>query len=222
MCRMCPLVSIDATPTGPMVIKGQDQSLSLNFRDQYVALSRRIIDQISVENSELVFCGFGIVAPEYNWNDYEGVDMAGKTAVVLVNDPGFGTDDATFFKGNTMTYYGRWTYKYEEAARMGAQGVMIVHNTAPAGYPWGVVRSSWTGEALYLQSQDNNMSRCAFEGWIDYRSARELFKMSGMDDNVLGMARKTGFKPVPMGLTTSLDLDITYEKATSQNVIAMR
>ena len=215
-----PLASIDARPTGPMTISGNGKEIQLTFRDEYVALTRRITDQIEVNDSELVFCGFGIVAPEYDWNDYEGIDMRGKTAVVLVNDPGFGTEDSTFFKGNTMTYYGRWTYKYEEAARQGAEGVIIVHNTAPAGYPWGVVRSSWTGEALYLQPEDNNMSRCAFEGWIDYGSARTLFEMSGMESNVLGMAREPGFKPVPMGLRASLSLEVDYEMATSQNVIA--
>jgi Zn-dependent M28 family amino/carboxypeptidase len=215
-----PLVSIDARPTGLMTISGSGEELQLNFREEYVALTRRITDRIDISESELVFCGFGIVAPEYDWNDYEGIDMAGKTAVVLVNDPGFGTEDSTFFKGNTMTYYGRWTYKYEEAARQGAEGVIIVHNTAPAGYPWGVVRSSWTGEALYLQPEDNNMSRCAFEGWIDYGSARTLFDMAGMESNVLGMAREPGFKPVPMGLTASLSLEVDYEMATSQNVIA--
>jgi len=216
-----PLVAINASPTGPMTIQGEDSTLSLAFRDEYVALTRRVTEEIEVNESELVFCGFGIVAPEYDWNDYEGMDMEGKTAVVLVNDPGFGTENSTFFKGNTMTYYGRWTYKYEEAARQGAEGIIIVHNTAPAGYPWGVVRSSWTGEALYLQSEDNNMSRCAFEGWIDYVSARKLFQMSGMDSNILGMAREPGFKPVPMGLTASLNLEAEYKMSTSQNVIAM-
>lgn len=217
-----PLVSIDARPTGPMTIAGNEEELQLDFREEYVALTRRITEQIGVNDSELVFCGFGIVAPEYDWNDYEGIDMTGKTVVVLVNDPGFGTEDSTFFKGNTMTYYGRWTYKYEEAARQGAEGVIIVHNTAPAGYPWGVVRSSWTGEALYLQPEDNNMSRCAFEGWIDYGSARKLFEMAGMESNILGMAREPGFKPVPMGLSASLSLEVDYEMATSQNVIAMQ
>jgi len=214
-----PLVSIDARPTGDMTIEGKGQLLNLGFREDYVALTRRIADQVEVKESELVFCGFGIVAPEYGWNDYEGIDMQGKTAVVLVNDPGFGTEDATFFKGNTMTYYGRWTYKYEEAARQGAEGVIIVHNTAPAGYPWGVVRSSWTGEALYLQTEDNNASRCAFEGWISTESARNIFELAGIS-NYLGQAREAGFEPIPMGINASLSMEVDYKKATSQNVIA--
>ena len=147
--------------------------------------------------------------------------MTGKTAVVLVNDPGFGTSDSTFFKGNTMTYYGRWTYKYEEAARQGAEGVIIVHNTAPAGYAWNVVQSSWTGEALYLKSEDGNQSRCAFEGWVSQQAARQLMEQANIE-NYLGQARKPGFQPIPMGLTASLTMDVTYREATSQNVIAKR
>lgn len=214
-----PLVEIDAVPTTDLRIKSGQEELELNYRDEFVALTRRVTDRIEVKDSELVFCGFGIVAPEYDWNDYEGIDMKGKTAVVLVNDPGFGTQDSTFFKGNTMTYYGRWTYKYEEAARQGAEGVIIIHNTAPAGYPWGVVRSSWTGKALYLQPEDNNRSRCAFEGWIDIASAQKIFEMAGID-NYLGMARQPDFKPVSLRMTASLSLEVEHTSATSQNVVA--
>jgi Zn-dependent M28 family amino/carboxypeptidase len=214
-----PLVEIDAVPTTSLMIKSGQEELKLSYRDEFVALTRRVTDQIEVKDSELVFCGFGIVAPEYDWNDYKGIDMKGKTAVVLVNDPGFGTQDSTFFKGNTMTYYGRWTYKYEEAARQGAEGVIIVHNTAPASYPWGVVRSSWTGKALYLQPEDNNMSRCAFEGWIDMASAQKIFEMAGID-NYLGMARQADFKPVSLGMTASLSMQVEHTSATSQNVVA--
>ncbi|WPP51520.1 M28 family metallopeptidase [Catalinimonas niigatensis] len=214
-----PLVEIEAVPTTDLIIQSDEEELKLTYRDNFVALTRRVTDQVEVKDSELVFCGFGIVAPEYGWNDYEGVDMKGKTAVVLVNDPGFGTQDSSFFKGNTMTYYGRWTYKYEEAARQGAEGVIIVHNTAPAGYPWGVVRSSWTGKALYLQPEDNNMSRCAFEGWVDIASAQKIFQSAGID-NYLGMARQADFKPVSLGMTASLSMEVDYELATSQNVVA--
>ena len=214
-----PLVEIDAVPDSIMMLRHDGQSHELRYRKDFVALTRRVTDQIEVEGSELVFCGFGIVAPEYGWNDYAGVDMKGKTAVVLVNDPGFGTDDSTQFKGNTMTYYGRWTYKYEEAARQGAKGVLIVHNTAPAGYPWGVVQSSWSGKALYLQSDDDNRSRCAFEGWISQGAARELFEMAEIK-NYLGQARQAGFRPIPMDISLDLSLQVTTQKSTSRNVIA--
>nr|WKN36934.1 M28 family metallopeptidase [Tunicatimonas sp. TK19036] len=214
-----PLVEIDAMPEQTMTLQGSGKEVNLTFREDFVALTRRVTDHIEVKNSELVFCGFGIVAPEYNWNDYEGIDMQGKTAVVLVNDPGFGTEDSTLFKGNTMTYYGRWTYKYEEAARQGAEGVIIIHNTAPAGYAWNVVQSSWTGKTLYLQSEDNNQSRCAFEGWITQGAARELMQMANIKD-YLGQARQADFKPMPMGITLDLSMDVSYQKSTSQNVIA--
>lgn len=216
-----PLVEIDAVPDTTMVVQSGDQQRTLRYRKDYVALTRRVTDRIDIEQSELVFCGFGIVAPEYGWNDYAGIDMTGKTAVVLVNDPGFGTDDSTLFKGNAMTYYGRWTYKYEEAARQGAEGVLIVHNTAPAGYPWGVVQSSWTGKALYLQSEDDNRSRCALEGWLSQGAARDLFAMADVK-NYLGQARQEGFRSIPMGTTIDLSMQVRAETATSRNVIAQR
>ena len=216
-----PLVEIDAIPDSTMRVQHGSEQRTLRYRKDYVALTRRVTDRIDVEQSELVFCGFGIVAPEYGWNDYEGVDMAGKTAVVLVNDPGFGSSDSSLFKGNTMTYYGRWTYKYEEAARQGAEGVLIVHNTAPAGYPWGVVQSSWAGKALYLQSEDDNQSRCALEGWISQEAARELFALANVK-NYLGQARDKGFRPIPLGVTIDLSMRVRTEKATSRNVIAQR
>lgn len=214
-----PLVEIDAVPDSVLTVHHGNQLHELQLRQDYVTLTRRVTNQIDVEQSELVFCGFGIVAPEYGWNDYEGVDMAGKTAVVLVNDPGFGTDDSTHFKGNAMTYYGRWTYKYEEAARQGAEGVLIVHNTAPAGYPWGVVQSGWTGKNLYLQSEDDNQARCAFEGWISQGAARELFTMAEIK-NYLGQARNAGFRPIPMNMSIDLSMSVSTQKSTSQNVIA--
>ena len=214
-----PLVEINAVPDSTMTVQHGNEERTLRYRKDYVALTRRITDRIDIEQSELVFCGFGIVAPEYGWNDYEGVDMTGKTAVVLVNDPGFGSSDSSLFKGNTMTYYGRWTYKYEEAARQGAEGVLIVHNTAPAGYPWGVVQSSWAGKALYLQSEDDNRSRCALEGWISQEAARELFALAEIK-NYLGQARQAGFKPIPMEVSIDLSMRVSTKKDVSRNVIA--
>ena len=216
-----PLVEIDARPDSVMTIRHGEQRQLLQLREDFVALTRRVTDRVEVNESELVFCGFGIVAPEYGWNDYQGVDMTGKTAVVLVNDPGFGTDDTTFFKGNAMTYYGRWTYKYEEAARQGAEGVLIVHNTAPAGYPWGVVQGGWTGKNLYLQAEDGNQSRCAFEGWISQGAARSLFEAAQIK-NYLGQAREPGFTPIPLKASASFSMEVSTQTSTSRNVIAQQ
>ena len=177
-----PMVELEAGNMSLLSISNGSENLELNFKTDFVALTRRVIDHIEISNSELVFAGFGIVAPEYDWNDYEGLDVIGKTVVVLVNDPGFSTGKDDFFKGEAMTYYGRWTYKYEEAARQGAAGVIIVHDTKPASYPWGVVEHSWTGPNLYLQAVDNNMSRCEMEGWITIESAKEIFSLAGKED----------------------------------------
>jgi len=134
-----PMVEIKSVPEDNMVFKGKTASLTLNYLTDFVAGTRRVQDEVSISNSPLVFAGYGIVAPEYGWNDYADLDVKGKTVVVLINDPGFA--DSTLFKGKNMTYYGRWTYKFEEAARQGATGIIIVHDTEPAAYPWTVVRS---------------------------------------------------------------------------------
>ncbi len=126
-----PMVEITGTPSENMLISGKTGSFNLEYLKDFVATTNKAVKEVSLENSELVFAGYGIVAPEYEWNDYEGIDWKGKTAVVLINDPGFKSGDSTLFKGNEMTYYGRWTYKYEEAARQGAAGLIIIHDTEP-------------------------------------------------------------------------------------------
>ncbi|HYG39012.1 MAG TPA: M28 family metallopeptidase [Cytophagales bacterium] len=217
--QQVPMAEIESTPAGPMQIKGKSGSVNLNFLDEFVATSRHVTDQVKIENSELVFAGFGIVAPEYNWNDYEGLDVKGKTVIVMVNDPGF--YDSTLFKGKTMTYYGRWTYKYEEAARQGAKGVLIIHDTAPASYPWSVVRGGFSGKKLYLEAKDNNMSRAAMEGWISTEAANKIFKLAGVQEDLINQAKKENFKPVPLGLNVSLTLNNSIKKSTSNNVLAL-
>ena len=214
-----PLVEITGISSETMSIKGEGNEISLKIKDDFVAYTERETENIGLENSELVFCGFGIVAPEYGWNDYEGIDMTGKTAVVLVNDPGFGSEDSTFFKGNTMTYYGRWIYKYEEAARQGAAGVMIVHETRAAGYPWAVVSNSWTGAKLHLTTADKGASKCAIQGWITLESAAKLFSTAGID-NYTGKAATPGFKPIPLGMTASVSVENTLRYDASKNVVA--
>lgn len=214
-----PMVDIMSKPAGPLVMKGKDGEISLNYLTDFVAATRRVQDQVKVENSEMVFAGYGIVAPEYGWNDYAGLDVKGKTVLVLVNDPGIVDDN--LFKGNTMTYYGRWTYKFEEAARQGAAGVLIIHDTGPASYGWSVVRSGWSKSKLYLQADDDNRSRAAMEGWITLESAKKLFKIAGVKPDIMHEASKKGFKPVPLGVKTSLVIDNEFKKSTSHNVMAL-
>ncbi|WPQ63264.1 M28 family metallopeptidase [Chitinophaga sancti] len=213
-----PMVEIISKPSGPLVITGKSGSVTLPYLDEYVIATRRVKEKVNVDNSELVFAGFGIDAPEYKWNDYEGLDVKGKTVVVMVNDPGF--YDSTLFKGKTMTYYGRWTYKFEEAARKGATGVIIIHDILPASYGWNVVRSGWSKPRLDLQTADDNMSRAAMEGWITLESAKKVFALAGVPFDVIEKAKHPGFKAVPLGVTTSLEITNKIKKSTSHNVIA--
>jgi Zn-dependent M28 family amino/carboxypeptidase len=176
---------------------------------------------VTFADSDLVFVGYGVVAPEADWNDYAGIDMKGKTAVMFVNDPGFITKDDSLFNGRAMTYYGRWTYKYEEAARQGATAAIIIHETEPAAYGWNVVEDSWTGEQADLVRANNGADRALLEGWIQLNHATELFTAAGLDiDKMRAAANKRGFKPVPMtGLKASATINQTVEKRTSRNVI---
>ena len=171
---------------------------ALNFRKMvdYVSFSRREEEVLSLDHSELVFAGFGITAPEYNRDDFQGMDLNGKTILVFVNDPGYGTN-GSYFKGNTMTYYGRWTYKFEEAARRGAKGCLIVHETGQAGYPWNVVRNNGENTKLYLKPENGYKDRCSLEGWISKPAAEQLFASCGMSfGQAKTMALKKDFKPM--------------------------
>lgn len=214
-----PLVEITGRPSEKMKISGGANSFDLNYFEDFVALTSKTDSEVNLEDSELVFAGYGIVAPEYGWNDYEGVDWKGKTAVVLVNDPGFQSADSTLFKGTEMTYYGRWTYKYEEAARQGAAGVMIIHETLPASYGWNVVQSSWSGAQLNLESAKPTTE---VQGWISNESAYKLFQASSIkvkDFNEL--ARMKDFKPISLGLKASLKITNTIKRDVSKNVVAL-
>ena len=214
-----PLTEITGHASATMELKGA-ASLSLKFREQYTVYTQRTVPEVSLNGSDLVFCGYGIVAPEYGWNDYAGLDMKGKTALILVNDPGFGSEDSTFFKGNTMTYYGRWTYKYEEAARQGAAAVLIIHETSMAGYPWPVVQGLGNGGKLNLRSL--GYTPCDMQGWVSLDAAKDIFSKAGLDlrDAMLA-ARKPGFKaiPLPYEVHTSIKNDI--RENISKNVVAV-
>jgi len=216
-----PMVEITSKPLGTLQIAGGKQNISLNYLTDFVASTRRELDTVQLKNSPLVFAGYGIVAPEYKWNDYAGLDVKGKTVIVLVNDPGFKSGDRTLFKGDTMTYYGRWTYKYEEAARQGAAGIIIVHQTEPASYGWSVVANSFTGAKLYLQQQDKHLSRCKVEGWITEDAAKKLFLAAGISGDFRAIARKKDFKAIPLNLNATLTVQNKLKYSTSHNVIAV-
>ena len=218
------LVAITAAPDADLTFTpAEGEPWTLDYGSQSVVGTTRVVDSAGLENSELVFVGYGIVAPEYDWNDYEGIDMTGKTAVILVNDPGFATEDADVFNGRAMTYYGRWTYKYEEAARQGAEGAIIVHETAPASYGWNVVQNSWTGPQFHLQTEDNNMGNVAIEGWIQRDQAERLMQAAGHDFEQMKTAAldNATFDAVPLGVTATTTVNNTTERTTSYNFGAM-
>jgi len=217
-----PMVVITADPKVELEVKSEKESAKFSYGNEFVASTMRVVKEVSLRDSELVFVGYGIIAPEYNWNDYEGLDVRGKTVVCLINDPGFATQDPALFNGKAMTYHGRWTYKFEEAARQGAEGVFVVHETEPAAYPWGVVKNSWTGPQFNLVSEDKNMSRCAAEGWLQLETAQKIFKSAGLDyEELKAAAARRGFKPVSLGLRASLTLKNTIGEVKSRNVIAL-
>jgi Zn-dependent M28 family amino/carboxypeptidase len=181
----------------------------------------RISELESITNSEMVFVGYGVNAPEYGWNDYEGLDVKGKTVVMLVNDPGFATKDPSMFTGEAMTYYGRWTYKYEEASRQGAAGAIIIHETAPASYPWSVVENSWSGEQFGFQKENKNMDRVAVEGWVTVDVAKELFDKAGLNFEDAKKKAAQGAYHVDMGdLSASVTVKSKIKTSTSYNFIA--
>ncbi len=212
-----PLVSLEADSNMVLTIGGKDYQ----YKKDMVMGSSRISAKQSIKDSELVFVGYGVNAPEYNWNDYEGLDVEGKTVVMLVNDPGFATKNPDLFTGDAMTYYGRWTYKYEEASRQGAAGAIIIHETAPASYPWSVVENSWSGEQFGFQKENNNMDRVAVEGWVTTDVAKELFTKAGLDFDTMKENAAKGAYHVDMGdLTASVEVNNTIKKSISYNFIA--
>lgn len=216
-----PMVSILTNPSPTMSISSGTENVILDGLKDYVIWTQRTEPEVNFEDVEMVFAGFGIVAPEYDWNDYKNLDVKGKIVLVLVNDPGFGTEDQALFKGNTMTYYGRWTYKYEEAIRQGALGCLIVHNTIPAGYGFNVVQNSWNASKLYLDDRGKDQYKLAFEGWITLPIANKLFEMAGLNEReVLAKSRKRDFEGVNMKLKASSALNVTAKYDKSKNVIA--
>lgn len=219
-----PLIEITAKNVSALNIADRNgKAMSFAYGSDYVIGSYRETPKTEITQSEMIFVGHGIVAPEKGWNDYAGVDVKGKTVVVMVNDPDFeneGLDGP--FGGKAMTYYGRWTYKYEEAARQGAAAVLIIHNTAPAAYGWNVVNSSWTGTQFLAQSKDGGKSQTQANGWIQKSVAQKIFAAAGQNlETQMAAAKQKGFKAVPLNITASLNFDNDIARKASKNVIGV-
>lgn len=217
------LVSIEADPsTVQMTFHMDGKDRFVKYEDEMVTGTRRVVPESRVETSEIIFVGYGIVAPEFGWDDYADIDVQGKTVLILVNDPGFATRDPALFKGKAMTYYGRWTYKYEEAARQGAAAAIIIHETAPAAYGWEVVRNSWTGPQFHLHRDNDNMDRAAIESWIQKPIAEELLEASGLDLAVLQQAALSPeFKAIELGSTMDAQVENQIIRKQSYNIGAV-
>ncbi len=214
-----PLVNILATAAPSMGVQSPKGNFTLKAFDDYIIWTDKPTENVSLDAADLVFAGYGVVAPEYNWNDYEGLDVKGKVVLVMVNDPGFGSGDTTLFKGKTMTYYGRWTYKFEEAARQGAKGCLIIHNTEAASYPFSVQQNSFNTSRLQLDNRGKDVKNCDVIGWVPDNIAYKLLTAAGMDSSLLAKANQRGFKPVDLNLklSTTMKVEATYNK--SYNVI---
>src|SRR5688572_5657537 len=214
-----PMVRITTEAASTMQIESPKGNFNLNGFDDYVIWTDRTDSALSLQNSELVFAGYGVVAPEYNWNDYEGLDVKGKVVLILVNDPGFNADDSSLFKGKTMTYYGRWTYKFEEAARQGARGCLIIHNTEAASYPFTVVQNNWNGSRLRLDNRGKQETLCDVIGWVSGPAGKRLLEAAGKDSSLFATADKRGFKGQSLGLKLSVGMKVKAEYNMSHNVI---
>jgi Zn-dependent M28 family amino/carboxypeptidase len=216
------LIAASLTNTPTLTLSGRDGARTYEYATQFSAWTKRLEPSVAIEDAELVFVGYGVVAPELGWNDYEGVDMRGKIAVILVNDPDFESGDDRGFGGRAMTYYGRWTYKFEEAARQGAAGAIIIHETAPAAYPWAVIQSATGGARWDVVRADRGASRAGFEGWINSDVAMETFRRAGLNfEQLKARAQQRGFRPVPMNLTGSLTLEQSWEERTTYNIVGV-
>lgn len=218
-----PTVEITAQNSAGLAVTGGKDTMLFAYGKDFVAGSYRVTPQTDIRDAELVFVGYGINAPELGWNDYAGIDMKGKIAVILVNDPDWAQEgEDGLFKGRRMTWYGRWPYKFEEAARQGAAGALIVHDTFPAAYGWNVVESSWTGAQYFVAKPNDAMDQTAANGWVQQDVARQIVAAAGQDlAQLTAAAKQKGFKPVPLGLKASLKFDNQIRRGQSRNVIGV-
>lgn len=216
-----PLVEITGSNFSELVLRDDSKdTFSFKYKDEMVVGTTRLDIDIRLDKSDLVFAGFGIVAPEYSWDDYKEIDVKGKTVIVFVNDPGYHTEDTSLFTGKTMTYYGRWTYKYEEAARQGAAGIFIVHETGPAGYGWDVVRNSWSGPQYELAGDENSV-KVEVQGWLHQDAAGRIFEKSGLTlQQAKEMAVSKDFKAIELGQTASVNFNVEFTHFQSYNIAA--
>jgi Zn-dependent M28 family amino/carboxypeptidase len=211
------LVGVNAAQPDSWTFDGHGKTKTIKQWDQFIVGSGIQEGRAGVENAELVFVGYGIQAPEYDWDDYKGADLEGKILVMMNNDPDW---DPELFGGETRQWYGRWDYKYLSAARQGAAGAIIIHTTPSAGYPWQVVQTSWTGEQFELPAGDE--PRSPVKAWITEDTARELIAMAGMDlDELREAAYNRDFRPVPLGIATSIDFDVSLNRVQSANVLGL-
>jgi Zn-dependent M28 family amino/carboxypeptidase len=217
-----PLVKLTADASMKLDISGGKSNISLKFSDDFIGGTPQISELVQINNSDIVFVGYGINSPEYGWNDYDGLDIKGKTVLMLVNDPGYATSDTNLFNGKAMTIYGRWTYKFDEAARQGASAAIIIHETGAAAYPWAVVQNSWTGSQFYLVDNDLSRSNLQLQSWVTTESAQKIFESASLDYNqMITSASKRGFKPVKMNLKASIQFKNHVEYTKSNNVAAV-
>jgi Zn-dependent M28 family amino/carboxypeptidase len=220
--QQVPLVEIAAAADATLATAGRGAPRSLGYGKDMVIWTKRAQPLVQLQRSELIFVGFGIVAPEYTWNDYAGIDVHGKTVVVLAGDPGYASKDPTVFRGNSMSGYGRWAYKVEEAGRQGAEGVLLVHDAQTVGFGWDAVKAAWSGAQFELAGADRYAGRAAIEGWIQQTSARALFAEAGLDIDVQrAAAAHPGFKATPMGITVDATIHNAIRPFNSANVIAL-
>ncbi len=216
-------MEITAKNVSPLSIMADGPGLEFQYGTDFVVGSYREAPKSQIAASDMVFVGYGINAPEKGWNDYAGVDVKGKTVLILVNDPDFETEGLEGpFGGKAMTYYGRWTYKYEEAAKQGAAAALIIHDEKPAAYGWNVVNSSWTGTQFLAASKNAGADQTAGNGWIQKEVARKIMTAGGQDlDKAMAAAKQKGFKAVPLGLKANLSFDNDIKKLNSRNVVGL-